>query len=428
MSETSQNNAGRVFLANVTIAEAVAFDPAKDDETKPDTWGLLAAKDFDKDVHGDMNFFCPCCLDNGDEVRLKRPTGGHLQPMTFDVVDPNTDEPIIDPATNDVQTITRRYEIPPRYSLYPGQKHSCDLGNQQNDLARTIKDNDGVTLNSASGTYLVNLNIPAGQRQIKRSNPKMSLTEAGTFNNAANPAGTQQGLKRRLHTKSSSAPSGPRSKGAKTVEALAQMLDATQFDQGQREAIILRNGRQEMTLAKTYHDDVVKLYRDLFKTEHAIKDDVGANHNQTSIFQFTPNGNKRFWTREDDGSYSVQSQTKQIRDPKGRKFYVSTKLNFQTDAAFEAFKETYEKATRGDDRSFLVYTENAFVSTFDHENARKRIDNGHDKHGDVHVHAKVFDADQMMKWSPIEPQLTLDFGQNDARKAQTPSHDDTLDV
>ncbi|MGH1378489.1 MAG: hypothetical protein ACRBB3_06675 [Alphaproteobacteria bacterium] len=424
----NKNNAGETYVAKVAITEAVAFDPEHDDPDKPETWNLLAAKDFDKEEHGHLKFFCPCCLDKGDEVKLKNPSGAYYQHITFDLIDRDTRELIIDKSTNEPLTETKRYEIPPRFTLFPYEKHSCDMGSQQNHLSQSIKDSGGVVLNSDAGAYIVNLNIPAGQEPPnKRNRPRMTLTESGSFNNAATNTATNgvnpSNIKRQIH-RSSNKSSGHHSNGVKTVQALAELLDNTQFDKGQREAIILRNGTQLMTLDEVYKKDTINMYRDLYKDECTDADNPEKNHNHTALFRFRPNGVKKFWNRENDGSMSVQSHPEQIHDKDGNKFYVSTRLNFQTESSFEAFNKAYEAATDKDDKWLLVYSEHATVSLAEYQGEKQKVANGSEESADVHINATVFDENQFMQWKPKDPQLRIDFGDENTEDPETNPHDD----
>ena len=347
MGVADNNQSGWIHVANVTVAEAVAFDPDVDDPNTPEAWKTLEAKNYDSDKHGGMAFYCPCCLDKGDEVRLKRPSGEYTQTIPFELIDRQTNEPLLDELTGKPQIEYRRYKMPPRYSLYPGQEHTCDLGDQKAKLSDTIRNNGGSTLNSNAGTYTVNLNIDAGQEPRTRR-AFANGQNLGQFNKAAND---EMPLKRRIH-RSSSSKSGQHSTGIKNIDAIAELLDATQFDQGQRESIILRNGTQSMTLQQVYQRNNVDLYREIYAREKSVFDDPYANHNHTSVFRFRPNGNKKFWNREHDGSMTVQSHPEQIRDNDGNLFYVVAAINFETEHAYDALRDNLE----GQKGSCLLYT------------------------------------------------------------------------
>ena len=420
--DNNVNSAGKTYVAKVAITEAVAFDPEHDNPDKPETWDLLAAKEFDKEEHGHLKFFCPCCLDKGDMVKLKNPSGAYFQSITFDLIDRDTRELIIDKSTNEPMTEARRYQIPPRFALFPHEKHTCDLGAQQNQLSQSIKDNGGVVLNSDAGSYIVNLNIPAGQEPPQRNRPRATLTEGGAFNDAVTNVDTTH-AQRQIH-RSSNKPPNQKSQGVKTVEALADLLDRTEFDKGQREAIILRNGGQVMTLDQIYQKNTINMYRDLFKDESHDAQNPEKNHNHIALFRFKPNGVKKFWNRENDGSMSVQSHPEQIHDKEGNKFYVSTRLNFQTDACFDAFNEAYEKAAEKDDKWLLVYSEHASVSLAEYTGEKQKIAQGTEKSADVHITATVFNTDQFMQWKPRSPQLSIDFDANDNAKPDTDPNED----
>ena len=423
--DSNVNSAGKTYIAKVAITEAVAFDPEHDDPDKPETWNLLAAKEFDKEEHGHLNFFCPCCLDKGDMVKLKNPSGAYYQSITFDLIDRETRELIIDKSTNEPMTEARRYEIPPRFALFPHEKHTCDLGAQQNQLSQSIKDNGGVVLNSDTGTYIVNLNIPAGQELPQRNRPRATLTEGGAFNDAATNVDTTH-AQRQIH-RSSNKPSNQHSQGVKTVQALADLLDRTEFDKGQREAILLRNGGQVMTLEQVYQKNTIEMYRDLYKDESHDAQNPDKNHNHIALFRFKPNGVKKFWNRETDGSMSVQSHPEQIHDKDGNKFYVSTRLNFQTESSFDAFNKAYEDAAEKDDKWLLVYSEHATVNLAEYTGEKRKVTQGMEKSADVHITATVFNTDQFMQWNPRDPQLMIDFdAKNNAKPDTDPNEDLSL--
>lgn len=360
------NDSGKAYLANVTVTEAVAFDPDSDDPDKPETWNLLDAGDYDDEHHGNMQFFCPCCLDNGDQVRMKRPATDnngkakeYFQTIPMDVVDAQTEEPVIDPATNKPMVEHVRYKIPPRYTLWPGQRHTCDLARQQQNLSETVYENGGVNLNSSEGTYIVNMNIAAGQEVAKKKRPRIGLTESGEFDTLAG------GTKRKIH-RSASSPPGKHSEGIRTIETIGNILDNTEFEQGSRERILMRVGSQLTSLGKLYSESAFDLYGQTYRAEHQIADDPNANHNHTAVFRFRPNGNRKFWKREEDGSMTVPSHPEKTHDRKGREFYFTSSINFQRGSAFDQFKKAYEQAENPEDRWFLVYSEHANVDIFDH--------------------------------------------------------------
>lgn len=424
------NSASKTYVAKVAITEAVAFDSEHDNPDKPETWDLLAAKKFDKAEHGHLKFFCPCCLDKGDMVKLKNPSGAYYQSITFDLIDRDTRELIIDKSTNEPMTESRRYQIPPRFALFPHEKHTCDLGAQQNQLSQSIKDNGGVVLNSDAGSYIVNLNIPAGQTPRQRNRPRTTLTESRAFNNVAthNAANIDNvRVQKRIH-RSSNVPPKQHSKGVKTVQALAGLLDRTEFDKGQREAIILRNSGQLMTLEQAYQDNIVDMYRDLYKDESHTPQTMNENHNHIALFRFKPNGVKKFWNREKDGSMSVQSHPEQIHDKEGNKFYVSTRLNFQTESSFDTFNKAYEAATEKDDKWFLVYSEHASVSLAEYSGEKQKVTQGTEKSADVHITATVFNTDQFMQWTPRDPQIMIDFCAKNNAKPDTDPNEEGLSM
>ena len=169
---------------------AVAFDPAHDDPEKPQTWHHIAAKEFDPEKHKDMQFFCPCCLENGNRVRLKKPSHTHIQTIPFDVLDRQTEKSILDHLGNPV-TDSRRYEIPARFTLYPKQTHTCDAAEKQSRLAQTIRKNGGTTLNSNDSIRIVNLDIPAGQIPVLNGHFSANKNET-TFNTARRKSCTIQ--------------------------------------------------------------------------------------------------------------------------------------------------------------------------------------------------------------------------------------------
>lgn len=408
------NSAGFAYTANVSVTEAVVFNPDKDDPSDPNSWDILEADDFDKDAHGNCKFYCACCLDQqGELVRLKKPSGEYIQPVTFDLIDPETNEPIVDPETDAIVTDVRRYKIPARFTLFPGEAHRCDLGANQTDLSRTVRENGGTVLNSAAGAFIINLNIPAGQQSVNGRRARVPLSEMGEKFNAVTDGTSQSGLqgaRRRIH-RSSAARSDPKSHGINSVEGLARLLDHTEFDKGARAGFIARiDGDQTVTLAELFHDNTLDLYRDLFKQAYQDQSNPSANPNHLALFRFRPNGNRKFWTREEDGSMTVPSQPEQIIDKQGRKMFVSTKVNFQTEGAFDAFKAAYENGEKAEERSFLVYSEHGHVNLNDFRAQRRALDAGYIKHGNIAVETAVFNAAQMVQWSPRSPQLMLDFG------------------
>lgn len=394
MAAVPENEAGKAYMANVSVTEARVFNPLFDDPAHPENWVTLSARDYREDIHGKCEFFCPCCLDKGDKVKLRKPSGEYYQSILFDVVDPDTGDVMVDEATQQPVTETRRYFIPPRYSLYPMQRHSCDLAARLNNLSRVVKEQGGVVLNSEAGAYIVNLNIPAGQAKIS-NRPRIRLSDGDDFSAAA------EGKTRRIHRSPNTG--GAKTAGVSHIDALAQMLDDTEFNKGQRQHILMRIGQQGMSLAEAYHGDPITMYRSLYEQERPQAHQIGANHNHVAVFRFRPIGDHKFWKRQQDGSMTVQGQAEQIRDRDGKLFYVSARINFQTEGAFQAF----QALTKDKERSFLVYTEHASVDLTDHAAKKQRLDQNLDHHATVFADAVVFNTAQMMPWSPRSPQLTL---------------------
>jgi len=396
MAVEAENEAGKAYLANVSVTEARVYNPLFDDPAHPETWVTLSARDYQDDLHGKCEFYCPCCLDKGDKVRLKKPSGEYYQSILFDVIDPETGDVMIDEATQQPVTENRRYFIPPRYSLYPMQRHTCDLAARLSNISKVVKEQGGVVLNSTAGAYIVNLNIPAGQSKIS-NRPRIRLSEGDDFTAAV------EGRTRRIH-RSSGDPTGHHSRGITNVQALAQMLDDTEFNKGQRQHLLMRIGQQGMSLAEAYHGDPLAMYRSLYERERPQAQQASANHNHVAIFRFRPIGDHKFWKKQEDGSMTVQGQAEQVRDRDGKLFYVSARVNFQTEGAFQAFQQAY---TKNRERSFLVYTENAKVDLADHAAKKQRLDLNLDQHATVFVDTVVYNPAQMMPWSPRSPQLTL---------------------
>ncbi|MCB1591776.1 MAG: hypothetical protein KDI90_04910 [Alphaproteobacteria bacterium] len=398
-----ESDIGKAHIANVSVSEARAFNPADDDPNEPESWETVSASDFNEEKHGQCQFYCPCCLDNGDKVRLKKPSGGYFQNILFDVIDPETQDVMTDPATGTPVTENRRYYIPPRYSLYPGQRHTCDLASRLRDLSATIRENGGLTLNSAAGAYILNINIPGGQELI-RKRPRIYMTSAEDFDTAAG-ADPNIMTSRRIHRSQTNPPS-KRSTGVLHVESLAKILDSTEFDKGQRKHVILRIGQDGITLDQAYHGKAVNLYRDLYEKESRVTREDAPNHNQVALFHFKPIGNRKFWTKDETGSMTVQSQAEQIHDNEGRHFYVSARLHFSNRETFRAFEQAYRK---DGERSFLVFSEQATVDLEDFKNKKGRIDSRLDDHATVFVDIPVGDSAQIMPWAPRSPQMTFDF-------------------
>ncbi len=405
MADGNPNEAGHLYVANVTLTEAVVFDPEKDDPNAPETWDVMAAEDFDKDSseHKHLQFYCPHCIENDDKIRLKKPSGERIQPLPFEVVDPQTDEPILD-EKGEPQIEFRRYLFPAHFSTWNGVDHTCDVVKHQQRLKDTLQDLDGIKLNPDEDVTILNLGIPAGQQKAQRRRPYVHLS-----NDQFNPNSQDTEPKRRLHTSRKKPPS-KLSRGVSDVADLARVLDDTQFDEGKRQSIVLRNGSQLMSLEQLHNDNVLDMYRDLYVRENAIINDPDANHNHLALFRFRPNGNRKFWHREQDGSMTVPSHPEQVRDKDGHLFYVSARINFQTEGAFQEFEKAYSNAKTPDERWFLVYTENANIDPFDHLEKKARLQRGLDKHAEVGLDTTVFQSSQIMQWTPRDPQLEIDFG------------------
>ncbi|MGN7437262.1 MAG: hypothetical protein ACTHOO_01365 [Alcanivorax sp.] len=420
MSESNPNEAGYVYVANVTLTEAAVFDPQQDDPDAPETWEILGAEDFDKVEHKSCEFYCAHCLDNGDKVRLKKPSGERIQELPFETIDPRTNEAVLD-ENNEPVIETRRYLFPPHFSTWAGEEHKCDVVKHQSQLNTTLQDLDGIKLNPDSDITILNLGISAGQQKVRRR-PFVHLTD-DQFNPKSGQGHAQPPLRQRLHRSSKAAPS-KLSRGVSDVHDLAKVLDDTEFDKGKRQSIVLRNGSQLVSLEQLHNGNTLDLYRDLYATETKIADNPDANHNHMALFRFRPNGNRKFWKREKDGSMTVPSQPEQIRDKDGDLFYVTAKINFQTEKAFDDFNDAYSNAKNASDRWFLVYTENANINIYDHAQKKLDLQEGRMKHAEVGVSTTVFNSSQMMQWTPRDPQLLFSF----AQKPETPNQHDDLEM
>ena len=420
MAKDTPNEAGYVYVANVTLTEAAVFDPEQDDPNAPGDWEVLAAEDFDKDEHKGCQFYCAHCLDNGDKVRLKKPSGERIQELPFETIDPRTNEPVLD--ENDEPVIeTRRYLFPPHYSTWAGAQHTCDVVKHQSQLNTTLQDLDGIKIDPNSDVTILNLGISAGQEKVRRR-PYVHLAD-DQFNRKNGGTPPEYEPRQRLHRSSRAKPS-KLSRGVSDVSDLAKVLDDTEFDKGKRQSVVLRNGSQLVSLEQLHNDNALDLYRDLYAQESKIADNPDANHNHLALFRFRPNGNRKFWKRENDGSMTVPSHPEQVRDKDGDLFYVTASINFQTEKAFDDFNEAYSNAKTPEDRWFLVYTEHANINVFDHAQKKQRLNEGKDRHAEVGVSTTVFNSSQMMQWTPRDPQLLLDFRQ----KPEEPSQHDDLEM
>ncbi len=383
-----QNQAGKARLASVSVHEALAYDPMRVDHdfNDPKTWDILDAEDYKKNIHGDMEFYCPCCFEEeGELVRLKRPSKEFYQTI-----------------------LSQRFKIPPRYTLWKDEKHGCSLERNQVAVSHLVKGFEGV-VDSHHGTKILNLNIPAGQ-ESPQSLPFSNLKGKAENNfNRASEAETKEPRKR----KSPAKPSDPHSTGVNTVERLAEVMDATEFDKTERDSILLRIGPQMMPLGDIYHEKNADMYRDLLLKEKArlarIKGNVGndTNINQVAIFQFQPNCHHKFWKHSKDGTPYIPSLSKKVTGKEGRIFYVTTRLRFETPSSYEAFKKALRSIEETKDKKFLVYSEHAHVDYIKCQEIINRIDKYGEKRGNVYIKASVFSNQQFTQWKPPSPQMRL---------------------
>lgn len=395
------NEAGKLYIANVKITEAVAFDPDHDDPDKPDSWKLISAGDFDPIEHKKFIFYCSCCLDKGDKVRLRKPTTNEkdIRSILFDLIDPETKKPSLGEDGKSMSE-NRRYLFPQHFLTWSGETHGCGIVKHQQRLSKSLWDSDAITIDKESDVKIINLNIPAGLEPINKVEGPNADIEAEHYFNTAAPA-----VRYRIHVPENRPPHRY-SRGVKSVQGLAELIDNTQFDIGKRASIILRNGNQRPPLSSIYHETAKGLYKDLYSSEREIFGDLNANHKHIALLRFRPKGYS-FWKKELDGSVSIPSQYEKVTDNKRNKFNVSTRINFQPEA-FKVFKKEYE-AVNKKDREFLVYTEHASVNISAHTRKINELQKGNKKTSTVaYTEAKVFSEKQVMQWVPKLPkQLTI---------------------
>ena len=393
-----KNPAAIAFLAKVSIPEALAFDSQNTDHDpeNPDTWDTLSAAKYDHKKHGHMTFYCPDCYkENGVRVRLKRPSGEFFQTISYCKVNLETGEIEID-ENNEPVLIERRYKIPPRYTLFPGQEHGCSLIRQQAAFSQWTKDQGG-SVDSHNGTYTFNLNIPAGQKILYPPADLLKDQAKDDFNQAnADEVKKIPRTKRRR--------SAPQSHGIKTIEDLAGLLDATKFGVG-RDLIFLKIGPQKMPLSEIYFNNSIEAYRALYSKEIHNKDP--SNRNQIALFRFKPNLHRKYWKYENMGAIVIPSQAEQITDKHGRKYYVTTHLRLETPEIHRAFTEALKEMKKNKQKSFLIYSERAHVNLLHHQDELDRVDKMTTKHANVHVKAGIFTDKQFTQWPVIPRQIGL---------------------
>ncbi|MBI1300550.1 MAG: hypothetical protein GC137_02730 [Alphaproteobacteria bacterium] len=389
------NRSGKAYQAKPAITTALAFDPEKDDFENPIMWASLEAKDFDPKQHDHLKFFCPGCMENGKAVQLKKPTKKFVQNIPFDVLDRGTGKHIRDHLGNPV-TDSRRYEIPARFTLYPGEKHGCDAAVKQAKFAAEARKRGAVTLHSGDGVRLLNLNIPAGQK----------LDEPRPASKGRQDFGRASGTTVRIHTTGDRQPQ-QHSEAVKSVRDLAVLLDETVDTPDLRETTYLRNGTQTIPLSALYDDNALDLYRALFILERRNGNSPDANHNNIAAFLFDPSADqKRYWKRYGNDkvghSVIVTSRKERVEDRDGNTFEVAIRVKFPNISVYNSFRAAYASAPENE-RRFLIYSEEATVNLAEWEAQKANAAKGAKSKALVHVNVTIREPAQLMKWIPKEP-------------------------
>lgn len=391
-------------IAKVALQEAVAFDPDSDDPDDTNSWELMNANDFDPEEHKHFEFYCSCCLDKKQKVRLRKPSPAGERELLFDVLDRKTKKPLIDDFGDPV-IIRRNFLFPARFSTWKKEKHVCDIVKKQRKLNEALKESGATEIDTESELTLIDLNIDTEPDPFEKNRrPFTYLSPKKQFNGDA-PSKPNRPNEYKLHISGNT--QHIKNQGVSSVKDLARLLDKTEFDLSQRRTILLKNDGIIQSLDNLYHRKNIKMYRALYKKELKVLGDIDADHNNTTLSRFKTKKDLSDRQPNSDGSVSITSKIEKIRDQNGRSFNVATRLNFQNAEAFQEFQRIHNSTKNKEERGFLIYSEHSTVNVAKHRDQRGKIDSG-EKNATVYIEATIYNKDQVMQWSPRKPkQLTI---------------------
>lgn len=354
----------------VQITHALIRDEASGKQVK------IAAATFDKDTDGKK--VCQCPDPHCGAVLT------HYKSYMQTFYDLDTNEPY-------------KLKIPAHFKrLQGGPPHdqSCTAVDDYTIFQSYARDIGG--LSQQHGAFVYNLNIMTDGRPAPVRAPKLASAFEGAVEIRENKNGNgHDAANGHRNGNGHSYERRKLSEGLNHVQRLAGLLDHTEFDRQYRDSILLRDGKRRYTLANLFENDVVRLFR----AEHARAKngaDAGA-----VLFQFKPIVLGKYHKKKD---LTIQGQPVTMRDPQGHVYSVCAKLHCGSKEIYDSLKEQI----RSGKRSFLIYTDRAYVDLLEFKHKKIEIHEGKAKDRSVFVHLHATMPQQVAAWTPFNGQLDLE--------------------
>ena len=352
----------------VQIAKARYTDPETGEEKE------IAASAVDKKRDADIRFVCPdkCC--SAELTHYKE----HLQ--TF--YDLRTNEPY---SLKVAAHFQRKKNSPPH-------AEACKAVDDYTRLQIFARDAGALSLQH--GAFVFNLNIPTDNAPAPLRHKRRMLGQQFDAVRGGNVSVSKPEAQHHEDAKENHA---PLSKGLNSIEKLAGLLKASAFNPQYRKSILVRTGTSQFTLADIYKDKPIEFYRE--EHERAKKSEPP----RPVLVQFQPIAIGKYHSPH---AGTIQGLAAPIMASNGRaKYAVSILLHCGTE---EIYKDIKAQITQGA-RSFLIYAPQAAVNLIELAHKKKEMEIGHPKDNAVFVHVRVDRPEQIMRWSPPDPQLSFNL-------------------
>lgn len=273
----------------------------------------------------------------------------------------------------------------------PSHAPECSAVDDYTKYRLYARENRAVS-HGADSAFVFNLNIPTHDQPA----PLRQRGSAVTRHFREKAFLVQEGADQ-IHVLSSDVPSKPRSVGLSSVDKLAKLIDLTAFDPDYRESTLLRDGARVFKLSELYKDDMVKFYRE----QHTRAKDGGEA--VPALIHFKPIALTKYHSKR---ALTIQGQAAPVLAANGRDRYaVSVLLHCGTPEIFQAMKDDI----KGGARSFLLYVPSPYVDLMELAHKKQEIEAGRQKDNAVFVHARIGRTEQMMRWTPPDPQMSFRF-------------------
>jgi len=229
------------------------------------------------------------------------------------------------------------------------------------------------------GVFTFNLNIPTDTVAAPLRQNRSTLYPR-FFAAAQDPSSKEKHPPRKL------------SEGLNSVKAMAKLLDETEFNHAYRDKMLFRNGTTALSLSDLYKSDSIKFFNEM---EARARDGLKP---RPTLIEFKPLAAREFHSRS---NLTIQGLPSYLMN-NGHRESRSMMLHC-TDVSM--YKQITQ-AIYGGERSFLIYSDSAFVDLMEVAQKEKDIKGGTAKNKTFFVNIPVASPEQIHAWQPMPALLS----------------------